>query len=95
MPFPTPNGPTINDLQYQSFGIQAAFNFNPNVFERLVANERVVLNLVGYSGTINTSEFLDTDENVQVVLDSFGPNLFSISVSESATLTENTAETRI
>lgn len=88
MPFPTPNGPTINDLQYQSFGIQAAFNYQPALYDPTVTKESVSLNMEGYSANNFQEDFTGVAESVKLNVNVPGPTAFSANVSDTATSSE-------
>lgn len=98
MPFPSPTSPTIADLQYNAYdpgGSLRTTAFVPpyfaNVSDNITFSENVVLNLPGISYTIDTSDFLNTNENVNVAPDVTGPNQFSLAVSD----TVNTDDTNV
>lgn len=88
MATPSPNGPTINDLQYQSFTPAIPFAFSPQVYDQAITKENVVVNLANYSGTVDTSDFVSTAENVQVAIDQNLNNQFSINVSDTTVTSE-------
>lgn len=101
MASPSPTSPTINDLLYAQF--DAAGNVRVTTGQTFVAgvttsdsvrtSENVVLDLVGNTYTVNTSDFLNTAENTQLGLDPTGPNQYSIAVSDSTTTSENVVAT--
>ena len=95
MATPTPNGPTINDLQYQSFAISGApYGFNPAVSETSITSENVVLNFVGYTATDLEEEFVTTSENIVVSIQLPGPNQFSIVTSDTTVTSEYQDESK-
>ncbi len=96
MPSVTPNGPTLNDLMYGGYNPDGYLNVTTkNEFYIIQASEfahtaevLAPLNYEGFSFSIDTSDFLNTNENVQVFPDVTGPNLFSLSTSDSVATTE-------
>lgn len=89
MASPTPNGPTLADLEFQSYTATAPLGYNPQVYDQAITKENVVLDLVGYSTSIDTSDFINTSENVVITLGATGPNLFSIITSDTTVTSEN------
>lgn len=98
---PNPNGPTLNDLEYASYN-QAGFvnvttqipgefigGITAPVNDAVNTRENVVLNFVGFTYTEDTSDFLNTTENVQVQIGPTGPTAVSVVVSDSTTTSEN------
>lgn len=101
MPAPTPNGPTLADLQYQSYDVGGNVRVTTGqvpplpiaVFDPLATRENVVPQLVGYTYSVDTSDVLNTAENVQVAEDGFGPNVVSANVNDASKTSENTIVT--
>ena len=89
MSTPTPNGPTLNDLQFQSFTPAIPFAFSPKIYDQAITNENVVLDLEGYTGSLATEDFTVTSENVVVTMDTQGPNRYSIVTSDTTVTSEN------
>lgn len=100
MPSPTPNGPTLADLQYGSYnqgGLVRVTTGFPDDFigsggvvnDAVNTRENVVLDLVGYTTSVDTSDFLNTTENVNVVLDIFNLDQLKVTVNDSTTTSEN------
>ena len=101
MPSPTPNGPTLNDLMYGGYNPDGYLNVTTkNEFYIIQASEfahtaevLAPLNYEGFSFSVDTSDFLNTNENVGVFPDVTGPNLFSFSTSDSVATTERVTVT--
>ncbi len=98
MPFPSPTSPTIADLQYKAYdpsGFLSIVNYivppfySVNVSDTTVTSENVASSIDGYSYTVDTSDFLNTTENVSVAPDVTGPNQFSLAVSDAVTTAES------
>lgn len=101
MSSPTPNGPTLADLQYGSYNQAGYVNVTQSIPGEFIggaaapvndvinANERLIINLVGFTYSKDTSDFVNTSENVQVAIGPTGPNKASISVSDSVSVAEN------
>lgn len=97
MPVPTPNGPTLADLQYASYDAIGDLKVTTGqaltstlvATEILSVRENVALNIPGVTYNVNTSDFLNTSENIAVVEGPTGPNQFSVTVSDSIKTTEN------
>ena len=88
MATPTPNGPTINDLQYQSFATPAPYGYSPQLYDQTVTNEKVTLNFVGYTATDIEQDITITSEYVNVTIDTAGPNQYSIITADSTKISE-------
>lgn len=95
MPAPSPTSPTLNDLAYNAYNPGGSMNttafvpaLNIAVADNARISENVVLNLPGISYLINTSDFLNTAENVALSFDPTGPNAFSIATSDATKTSE-------
>lgn len=101
MPAPTPNGPTLNDLKYGSYNQAGYVNVTQTipgqfiggattpVFDAINTRENVVLVLSNITYAEDTSDFLNTAENVSVFIDVFGLDNLAINTSDSTVTSEN------
>lgn len=94
MAIPTPNGPTIADLQFAAYnqGSLNTTNFIPplliGVQDAIATTESVTLNVVGLTYNLSTEDFVRVSEPLQLSLDPPGPNTYSINVSDTTVTSE-------
>ena len=96
MPSPTPNGPTLNDLEYGGYNQAGYLNVTTlipfdviPVSDATITSENVVLNLPGISYSVDTSDFISASESKLVGIDVLAGNQFSITVSDTSITSEN------
>lgn len=96
MPAPTPNGPTLNDLEYASYNGLGSLNvttYIPTYLIQTVDNarlsENVAVNFPDFTGSVDTSDFINTTESVVVNIAPNTANQYSINTSDTVTTSEN------
>jgi len=89
MATPTPNGPTLNDLDYQSYVAFPSLGYIPQVLDGTTTRETVTVDVVGYTANNQVEDFSVTSENVSLSIDPAGPGQFSTAVSDSTQTSES------
>lgn len=88
MAFPTPNGPTLADLEYAYYSNNSQFPSLISTYDATIVSENMSLNFVGYTNSYATEDFVNTSENVALFINPTGPNQFSITVSDTTQTSE-------